>query len=261
MDSDAPQRPDGRIAITRASCPSTQDIVRAQGLGGAPAGTIAVTDHQTAGRGRRGRTWVDPPGRALMFSYLARPRRPLETLAPLPLVVGVSLAETLPLEPALRWPNDLVLRGGKLGGILVELVTPPEGEPFAVIGIGINANLAADELPPTDRLPATSLLVAGGAPVDRAALLDRLLLALDRDLALFDAEGLEPFVPRFAAVDALRGRTITLRLGTGEVHGVAEGIDATGRLLVDGTPHAAGEVERVLDEPSAAGEPPANDRT
>ena len=243
MADTAPQR----NVITRVSCPSTQDIVRDEALAGAPAGTIAVTDHQSAGRGRRGRTWSDPPGKALMFSYLARPSRPLAELAPLTLVVGIVVAEALPVPTRLRWPNDLVIGGGKVGGILVELITPAEGDPFAVVGIGINANVTADELPPTDRLPATSLLVEGGTEVDRIALLERIADGLDAALALFDREGFAPFLPRYAALDALAGHPLVLRLPEGELSGAAEGVDAHGRLLIDGRALSAGEVERVLD--------------
>lgn len=249
MDAPDPQRGHARILIELESCPSTQDVLREQALGGAPAGSVCTAEHQTAGRGRRGRSWTEAPGTALMFSYLARPARPPAELGPLPLVVGISLAETLPLGPRLRWPNDLVLGERKLGGILVELATPPDGDPFAVIGVGINANLAADQLPPTDRLPATSLLVEGGVPIDRPALRERLLAALDRDLAAFDRDGFAPFAARWAAVDQLAGTTVELRLPTGAVRGRCDGVDGEGRLLVDGVPHAAGEVERVLGGP------------
>lgn len=252
MDDTAPQRPVPRNVITRVSCPSTQDIVREEALGGAPAGTICVTDHQTAGRGRRGRTWSDPPGKALMFSYLARVARPADELAALSLLVGIVVAESLPLAPRLRWPNDLVLAGGKVAGILVELVTPPDQALFAVIGIGVNANLAADELPPTDRLPATSLLVEGGVEVNRVALLGAIADGLDAALARFAEEGFAPFVERYAALDGLAGHRISLRLPQEEVAGTATGVDVHGQLrlrLPDGSERlfAAGEVERVLD--------------
>ncbi len=246
MDAPDPHRDDDRILIALDACPSTQDVVREQALQGAPAGTVCTAEHQTAGRGRRGRTWTETPGTALMFSYLARPARPPAELGPLSLVVGISLAETLPLGPRLRWPNDLVLGDRKLGGILVELATPPDAAPFAVIGVGINANLTAEQLPPTDRLPATSLLVEGGAPVDRTALRERLLGALDRDLAAFDRDGFGAFAARWAALDQLAGRELELRLPDGVVAGRCGGADGDGRLLVGGRAYAAGEVERVL---------------
>lgn len=187
-----------------------------------------------------------------MFSYLARVTRAPEELATLSLLVGIVVAESLPLEPRLRWPNDLVLNDGKVAGILVELVTPPDQPLFAIIGIGINANLTADELPPTDRLPATSLLVEGGEEIDRIALLDTLGAGLDAALELFDRAGFAPFVARYAALDGLAGHAITLKLPRESLPGTAVGIDASGQLilrLADGSEQAfsVGEVERVLD--------------
>ena len=148
--------------------------------------------------------------------------------------------------------HDLVLNDGKVAGILVELVTPPDQPLFAIIGIGINANLTAEELPPTDRLPATSLLVEGGVEIDRIALLERLGDGLDAALAQFDRDGFASFVPRYAALDGLAGHMITLKLPQESRAGTAVGIDASGRLilrLADGSEQtfSAGEVERVLD--------------
>ncbi len=253
MDAKELQPSGGRNVITRVHCPSTQDIVREEALAGAPAGTVAVTDHQTAGRGRRGRSWVDTPGKALMFSYLARPMRPLAELSTLSLVVGVAVCESLPVATRLRWPNDLVVGGAKVAGILVELVTPPSGQALAIIGIGVNANLTAAELPPTDRLPATSLLLEGAGEVDRVQLLSTLAAALDRALLEFDATGFSGVLDRYHALDGLRGHAITLRVGARTLAGVAAGVDPEGRLLLrvaDGSTQAfsAGEVERVLDE-------------
>ncbi len=187
-----------------------------------------------------------------MFSYLARPSCPTAELSSLSLVVGIAVAESLPVSTELRWPNDLVVAGGKVAGILVELVTPATEPPFAIIGIGINANLTRDELPPTDRLPATSLLVEGGVEIDRIAMLESLAERLDAALALFDSEGLPAFLARYAALDGLVGHALTLRLPDSEIAGTAAGIDHTGCLvltLADGSTQnfAAGEVERVLD--------------
>lgn len=247
-----PAEPPPRNVITRISCPSTQDIARDEALAGAPAGTAVIADHQTAGRGRRGRTWVDPPGKALMFSYVARPTRPVAEFGPLALVAGIAVAECLPGDVGLRWPNDLVLGDAKVAGILAEAVTPADGPAFAVLGIGINANLTADELPPTDRLPATSLLVATGAEVDRVALFEAVAANLDAALADYDAGGFAALHARYAARDALHGHSVTLRLPDASVTGVAVGLDDVGRLMLDVAgdrqAFAAGEVERVVDD-------------
>lgn len=252
MKDDAPQQKSSRHVITRVSCPSTQDIIREEALLGAPAGTVAITDHQTQGRGRRGRTWSAPAGKALMFSYLARPRRPLAELGTLSLVIGIVLCENLPIASHVRWPNDLVADGGKVAGVLVELITPREGDPFAIVGIGINANITREELPETDRLPATSLLLISGCEIDRGALFEQVVNALDTALALFDLEGFAAFRSRYELVDGLRGHLLVLRLPDRDIIGTAEGVDVTGRLILrlpDGVSEtfAAGEVERVID--------------
>ena len=256
VDDVDPQRHPGRNLITRSSCPSTQDLIRDEANLGAPAGSVAVTDHQTAGRGRRGRSWLDAPGKALMFSYLARPRRALAELGPLSLVAGLVVCEAVGGLARLRWPNDVVFGERKVAGVLVELVTPTDGPAFAVIGIGINANFSPSELPETDRLAATSLLIESGSEVDRVALLETVALRLDVALKEFDAHGFAGFLPRYAAVDALAGSALTLRLADAVVTGQAAGVDAAGRLRLrspDGTEesYAAGEVERVLDPLSA----------
>lgn len=252
MSAEEPQRPGGRLVIHRDSCPSTQDVIREAALAGALSGSIASADHQTAGRGRRGRTWTDAPATAVMLSYLARPRRPVAELAALPLVAGVAVCDALPAPVRLRWPNDVVVDGRKLAGILVELVTPAEGDPFAIVGVGINATMREEDLPATDRLPATSLLVATGEAVDRLALRDRVADELDAALDAFESDGLASARDRLAELDELVGRELVLRLPADEVRGVAAGVDDEGRLrlrLADGSTraYAAGEVERVLD--------------
>ncbi len=186
-----------------------------------------------------------------MFSYLARPIRPVAELSPLALVVGIAVTESLPVPATLRWPNDVIIGGAKVAGILVELVTPAAGSPFAIVGIGINANLTVAELPPTDRLPATSLLAQTGAEIDRVALFEVVAARLDAVLEQFDAHGFAGLLPRYAILDGLAGHQITLRLADGDVAGTAAGVDGLGRLLLT-TEHGtkalmAGEVERVLD--------------
>jgi BirA family transcriptional regulator, biotin operon repressor / biotin---[acetyl-CoA-carboxylase] ligase len=235
-------------------CASTQDIVRAAAANGAPEGFVAVADHQTAGRGRRGRTWSDEPGEALMFSLLLRPERPTEQLAPLALVLGIAVAEAMP-GARLRWPNDVVTGGAKLAGILTELETPTAGGRYVVAGIGINVNTPADGLPATDRLPATSLLAETGQRHDRMSLLHDLLGRIQATYREWEELGFPALFDRFRALDDLAGREVVLQLGDGITEGVAAGVDGTGRLVVqlaDGSEHRldAGEVVRVDDDPT-----------
>jgi BirA family transcriptional regulator, biotin operon repressor / biotin---[acetyl-CoA-carboxylase] ligase len=244
----------GQLASLLPDCASTQDIVRAAAGNGAPEGFVAVTDHQTAGRGRRGRTWSDEPGEALMLSLLLRPDAPTEQLAPLALVLGIAVAEALPVAARLRWPNDVVIGGAKLAGILTELETPADGGRYVVAGIGINVNTPADGLPGTDRLPATSLLVETGARHDRLALLHDVLGRIQATYREWEELGFPALFDRFRELDDLAGREVVLQRGDGVTEGTAAGVDGTGRLVVqlaDGSEHRldAGEVVRVDDDP------------
>ena len=152
-------------------CASTQRL-----LDNAAEGAIAVTDEQTEGRGRLGRSWHAPPGTSLLFSIVLVPTVPAERLAELSLVAGQAVAEAIAAEtglsPAIKHPNDVLLGGRKVAGVLAEAAGGR-----VVVGIGINVSQSADELPP--EVPATSLRLAGASDVDRAALLATVLERLE----------------------------------------------------------------------------------
>jgi BirA family biotin operon repressor/biotin-[acetyl-CoA-carboxylase] ligase len=152
-------------------CASTQRL-----LDGAPEGAIAVTDEQTEGRGRLGRSWHAPAGTSLLFSIVLVPAVPPERLAELSLVAGHAVAEAIAaatgLAPAIKHPNDVLIDGLKVAGVLAEAA---EGR--VVLGIGINVSQSQDELPPD--VAATSLRLAGAGGVERRALLVRVLERLE----------------------------------------------------------------------------------
>jgi BirA family biotin operon repressor/biotin-[acetyl-CoA-carboxylase] ligase len=236
--------------------PSTQDVIREEARRGAEAGTVAIAEHQTAGRGRRGRTWRDPARGMLMLSYLARPTRPVAETGAIALVAGLVVAETLPGSMRIRWPNDIIGRYGKVAGVLIEGVQSDHG-PFAIIGIGINVNVPPVDLPPTDRLPASSVLVETGEPTELAILEADLLRRLDAALGAFDQDGFAALLSRYADRDELNGRPLIVRTAEGTLAGAGAGVDEHGRLLLratDGTRHAliSAEVERVAaaDDPT-----------
>jgi BirA family biotin operon repressor/biotin-[acetyl-CoA-carboxylase] ligase len=231
----------GQLASLLPECTSTQDIVRAAGAL-APEGFVAVTDHQTAGRGRRGRSWLDVPGQALMFSLLLRPHTPLGAVAPVTLAAAIAVAEALPVPARLRWPNDVVVGDAKVAGLIAELETPAGREPFVILGVGINANMPLEAAPPTDRLPATSLMIELGYPVDRLALLHAVIGAVQAAYREFEALGFGALRDRYAAIDDLAGRRVELATGNGVVAGVGRGVDAGGRLLL-----ATSEGERAFE--------------
>ncbi len=180
---------------------------------GAPHGTLVTAAEQSAGRGRQGRTWVAPAGRALLCSVVIRDPPRL-----LPLAAGGATAEVAGPEASLKWPNDVLVGGRKVAGILVE-GRPQEG--WSVVGIGVNVALAANEF------PAELRDVAGTLGLDRDAIeptLQRLLESLEAWLAL-DASAILDGV---RARDALAGHRVRWQGGEGE----AAGIDGDGRLVV-----------------------------
>lgn len=226
--------------------PSTNAVLSARARAGAPAGSVVTTEHQIAGRGRLDRGWTMPPRAALAVSALLRPDGvPAERWPWLPLMTGVAVAGTLRdlgYAAGLKWPNDVLIDGRKVCGILVERVETPTG-PAAVVGVGLNTSLAADELPvPT----ATSLEIESGTPVDRtevlAALLGRLTAAYDSWLASPDRLEAD-----YRALSVTVGEQVRAELPDGSVlAGRATAIDRHGRLVIahDGkeTPVGAGDV-------------------
>jgi len=196
------------------SIDSTNERARALARAGAPHGTLVTAEHQSAGRGRQGRTWSAPPGRALLMSLVLRDLRTL-----LPLAAAVAVADVVGPQAAIKWPNDVLLNTGKVAGILVE-GRPQEG--WAMIGIGLNVAVRPDDLPPQLRDGAATL---GLQPDALAPTLDALLVALERRLSQRPAALLDAFRAR----DGLVGREIRWQRGCG----VAAGIDDRGRLLVD----------------------------
>ncbi len=204
----------GAPRVHHRATDSTNLRARELAMAGAPHGTLVTAGEQSAGRGRQGRTWVAPPGRALLLSLVVRDPPPM-----LPLIAAVAVADVCGHRAQIKWPNDVLLGGRKVAGILVE-GRPQEG--WAVLGIGLNVAVAPEHLPEELRDRATGL---GRAPSDLDAVLDDLLGVLDRRLLEAPATTLEAWRRR----DALAGREISWNGGTG----VAAGVDGGGRLLVD----------------------------
>ena len=158
-----------------ASCPSTQRLIAEDDV----EGTTAVTDHQTQGRGRLGRIWEDVPGRSILLSVLLRPQPPMPLWPQLSLVAGEAVARAVRaqtgVDATLRHPNDVVVAGRKFVGVL------PEARPGRVVlGIGVNVNQSADELPSDTAKPPTSLRIELGREVERAPLLAAILFELEQ---------------------------------------------------------------------------------
>ncbi|WP_324568280.1 biotin--[acetyl-CoA-carboxylase] ligase, partial [Accumulibacter sp.] len=217
------------------ACESTSTLLLARARGGAPSGSLLVADRQTAGRGRRGRQWLSSPAASLTFSLLWRFPGGLARLAGLSLAVGVALVQALEQYGiaglGLKWPNDLLLDGGKLAGVLVELESGPR-EVLAVIGIGLNL-----QLPPTGEgeflhPPAALAQVIEPLP-ERHDLLAQLLIALADVLGRFDAGGFAVLRDEWQARHAWQERPVRLLDELcAERAGICLGADRDGALLL-----------------------------
>lgn len=229
---------------------STNDEAARRAREGAPEGFIVGTDHQSAGRGRRGRPWVDAPGHALMFSAVLRPPVAPVDAGLLPLVVALGVADAVaPLTRArvgIAWPNDVILGGRKVAGILTELSADQERIAWAVAGVGINVRSAPSV--PAARWPPGCLADAGAAR-PRADLLVAVLRAVSARYRALLSEGPAAVIDPYMRYDYLAGRTVTVALDGETLTGTASGIDPLGRLRLaapDGERRlAAGEVVRV----------------
>lgn len=225
----------GQVAHYREVTRSTQDDCRELAERGAPEGTLVVAERQEAGRGRLGRAYFTPPG-GLWFSLLLRPERAPEQVILLSLVAAVAahgaIEEVTGLRPVIRWPNDLLLDGRKVTGILVELASEQDVLRYVVLGVGINVNLRPEDFPDELRPIATSLSVALGREVRRVPLLQRLLERLESLYDRYLAEGPRPVLDAWRALPNILGQRVTVYTPRETWSGVAMDLDEEGALLV-----------------------------
>lgn len=241
--------PWSRLTVVAETASTNADLLAA--AADTPDGAVLVAEHQSSGRGRLDRSWESPPRAGLTFSVLLRPDVPAPAWAWLPLLAGVALCDAVAetgVAAALKWPNDLLLGADerKAAGILVQV----SGD-AAVIGIGLNVSTTVDELPVAS---ATSLAVAGAQVTDRGALLVAVLAELAGRYGRWRAARGDAGASGLAADYRRRcvtfGRSVTVKLAGGAaVTGLATGLDADGRLVLDrdGAEYvvAAGDVEHL----------------
>jgi BirA family biotin operon repressor/biotin-[acetyl-CoA-carboxylase] ligase len=224
------------------SCDSTNAVLLARAEAGAPSGTVVITREPTAGRGRRGRHWIASPGDSLAFSLLWR-FAPGTAPAGLSLAVGLAVARAVATvgadNTALKWPNDILGNGRKLGGILIELV--PGAPHAAVIGIGLNLQLPAAM--PDDLRAVSAALCKPDAAIDENALYAVLLGELLTVLEAFAASGFAPMRDEWMARNAYADASVNLLTDFGAPRGgICRGVDVDGALLFE----VDGRVERIL---------------
>jgi BirA family transcriptional regulator, biotin operon repressor / biotin---[acetyl-CoA-carboxylase] ligase len=222
---------------------STNSEALAWAESGAPEGALVVTDHQTAGRGRRGRSWWSEPGTALQMSLIVRPRRPVDVMGLLTTAVGLACAEGVEIasgvRPSLKWPNDVTVGGRKLAGILVESRVTGATLDFAVIGIGLNVRPSA-QAPPDVAARATTVheetgLAGTGKQPGRVELLGWVLDAFERLYPhLGTGQGAASIVERASARSDVLGRGVTVQAADGRTfEGVARRLLPSGALELE----------------------------
>lgn len=226
---------------------STNDVVEKLARDGSKEGVVVFAESQTKGRGRLGRKWHSPPGRGLYFSVLLRPAlRPMEATQ-LTVMAATALVRaidgTTSVRPEIKWPNDLLVGGRKIAGVLTELSAELDTIKHLILGIGIDVNQVVEDFPPDLRAIATSLQIAGGEPVSRPLLATRLLQELDRDYVRIRSGQFAQLADEWESRCTTIGQNVGIRVGNRVLRGRAESLDADGALLVR-SQH--GHLERVI---------------
>ena len=233
---------------------STNDVAAKLGRQGHPGGLAIFAERQTAGRGRFGRRWVSAGHEGLWFSLLLRPEIPPAHWPRLTTCAGVAVAAAVGPMARIKWPNDVLVGGKKIAGILIESTTDDAGRPFAIVGIGVNVNQT--EFPPELADRASSLRLSFGRAMDRATFAATLLMEIDHRLSTL-ATDFPAILAETTRRSEILGNWIQLHAGTEIFEGVAEAFDADGNLrlrLGDGTLRTmtAGEISTKPSAESSA---------
>ncbi|MBN1640610.1 MAG: biotin--[acetyl-CoA-carboxylase] ligase [Anaerolineae bacterium] len=233
----------GRSARILASVGSTMDVARAWAEQGAPAGAMVLADEQTAGKGRLARSWWAPAGTGLLLTLVLRPRLVPRQAQRLTMICSLAVCDAIgsvgDLCPRVKWPNDVLIGGRKVCGILTELGLTGDQLDYALVGIGVNVNLDLGQAPPL-MAPATSLSAETGRRVSRVDLLAALLGGLERRHDALEAG--HSFHAEWARRLATIGQRVCVTSGTDQWLGDAIGVDEDGALLL----RTEGAVQRVL---------------
>ncbi|MBL0910553.1 bifunctional biotin--[acetyl-CoA-carboxylase] ligase/biotin operon repressor BirA [Pectobacterium carotovorum] len=238
--------PEGGVTVLPVVDSTNQYIL--ERLDTLSSGDACLAEYQQSGRGRRGRQWFSPFGANLYLSLYWRLEQGPAAAVGVSLVIGIVMAEVLHKLGAdgvrVKWPNDLYLKDRKLAGILVELTGKTGDAANLVIGAGINLQMR-EPAPDTINQGWINLQEAG-IEINRNTLASTLISELRSALAVFELQGLEPFIPRWEKLDNYFNRPIRLIMGNREIHGIDRGIDRQGALLLEGdgliTPYIGGEI-------------------
>jgi len=226
---------------------STNDVMEKLARDGAREGVVVFAESQTRGRGRLGRKWVSPGHKGLWFSVLLRPVMHPQEATQLTVMAATAMRRAIRsvtgLNPQIKWPNDILLNGKKVAGILTELSAELDRVRHVIIGIGVNLNLTVDEFPPELRALATSLRIEAGQEQSRPEVAAAVLRELDADYARLRAGQFAAVADEWETHCATVGRQVSVQMGERKLVGCAEALDDDGALLLR-TEH--GHLERII---------------
>ena len=236
----------GRNLIYYPVTDSTNTRIQQMAEEGAVHGSVAVAGEQTAGKGRRGRSWIDPPGAGIAMSILLRPEISSENASMLTLVAALAATKAIRtltgLDAKIKWPNDVVLSGKKAVGILTQMSTEEDAIRYVIVGIGVNVN--REHFPEEIEQTATSLKLESGRTISRSSLVAEILQEFETYYARFlEKNDLSELCAEYDSWSANVGRVVRVLDPAGEYSGEALGIDSRGQLLVKCAP---GEIRRVI---------------
>ena len=242
-----PARIIGRDIRVFEETQSTNDIAEKLARDGVNEGVVVFAESQTHGRGRLGRKWLSPPRKGLWFSVLLRPDLQPQAATQLTVAAATALVRAISshtgLRPEIKWPNDILIRGKKVAGVLTELSAELDHIRYIILGIGVDVNLVANDLPADLRKIATSLKIEAGRAFRRADLAAAILQELDHDYARIRNQQFAAVAEEWQAHCATLGRRVAIHIGDRTLEGRAEALDPDGALLLR-TDH--GHLERVI---------------
>jgi BirA family biotin operon repressor/biotin-[acetyl-CoA-carboxylase] ligase len=227
----------GRNIHFEEAVASTQKIAQSLANDGVPEGTIVVADQQTKGRGRMARAWHSPSGTGIWMSMIIRPNIPVNTTPQLTLLTAVAIVQAIeeltPLKPDIKWPNDIMINGKKIVGILTELQAEADQVHSVIIGTGINVNQKKEQFPEDLQNIATSILIETGEAWERAQFIQTILLKFEGLYSIFLSQGFKPIKLLWEGYAISINKKMIARTLKGTVEGRAIGIDDDGVLLIE----------------------------
>lgn len=244
----------GQFIHYEESVPSTQKIAHRLAYDDAPEGTVVIAEEQVGGRGRMDRVWHSPKYTGIWMSMILRPKIPLPKAPQLTLLTAVAVVQAIeeltPLSPQIKWPNDILVNGKKVTGILTELQAEADRIISIIIGIGINVNQKLEDYPEDLQSIATSLSIESGQQINRAALTRSVFHHLENLYKIYLEKGFFPIKLLWESYAISIGKTLTARTLSGNIHGKALGITDDGVLKIEdseGTVHQVYSADIELD--------------